>query len=224
MKRKSTAADWIGRIVLYAFFALLGLFVVLFVIGLLVGPSAHDPLSDSALRQQFDTAEVDVRVARKLFEQGRLKEAEEYLSKAEDKAWRCEQGGVGAPLLSRIKDGAGEIASRHAGFIDDVRRRRARERLSSRAEAMRSALRALEYRNRVWGEVLETVQARVRRQAAGAEASVESPFRVEPGALREALVRRYGKAYLDEMQKSAPGVLERALQDAEALAETPGSR
>lgn len=228
MRRSPTQSflDWLVdvacKLLLYLLAGIFGILVVLFIIGLVVSSRAPSPLDDSALRQQYDTAEVDVRVARKLFEQGRRKEAEEYLSKAEDKAWRCEQGGVAAAALSKVKGGADQVASAHAAVIAGIRKERARARLASRAEAMRSALKALEYRNQVWGEVLSIVQERVRRQADGAEASVESPFRVEPGALREALERRFGKPYLLEMERTDPGVVEKAVQDAEALAEKAG--
>ena len=114
-------------------------------------------------------------------------------------------------------------ATRYAE-INPIRKRRAQERMLWKAAQTRSALRALEYRNRAWGEVLRIVQDRLSRQAPGAEAYVESPFRVDPDALRGALSRKYGRGYVRELERLAPGVCESAVKDAEALAEQAGAQ
>ncbi|MCX5796052.1 MAG: hypothetical protein NTY77_11205 [Elusimicrobia bacterium] len=176
------------------------------------------------LRLKVYTAKVDERQALKLLAAGKRQEAEEYLSRAEEKLSRGQEEKADATFLTDLQAAVGQIKSEHAADINPIRKRRAKERLRWKAEQTRSALRALEYRNQAWGEVLKIVQDRLGRQAAGAESYVESPFRVDSTALRGALSRRYGESYVREMERLAPGVCESAVKDAEALAEQAGAQ
>jgi hypothetical protein len=219
-------------LVLRAIVVCVGLVVLGIIVWNSFSPPAPPPLSEppqypyeayqeGTLKQRVHTAETDLRVAKKLFDQGKRREAYEVLGKAEDKYALGEQEKAD---LTKLKEMILEVETKNSTFIKGVRRKSAAVRLRSKAEKLQAALRVLEYRNRVWGEVLEVVQGRMRGQTPGAESYVESPFRVEPAFLREALARRYGKAYLSELEKLAPGVLVKAVQDAEALGEKTGAR
>jgi hypothetical protein len=209
----------------------MGCLVICIAFGLLIwwassGSDDKTPQSyrEGTLRQQVYTAKVDKRKAEKLLSEGNRQEGEEYLSRAEEKLYRGQQEKAEATFLASLQSGVGEVKAQHAAEINPIRKRRAQERMLWKAAQTRSALRALEYRNRVWGEVLEMVQARMRLQAPGAESYVESPFRVDSAALRSALAQKYGADYVRELERLTPGVCEAAVKDAEALAEQAGAQ
>lgn len=200
--------------------------LALWILALVIGvkntsgsPKDDDPYRKGILDQQVYTAEVDRRKAAKLLAQGKRQEGEEYLSRAEEKLYRGQQEQADTVFLSKIQGEVGQVKTQHAAEIIPIRKRRAAERMKWKTEQTRAALRALEYRNRAWGQVLETVQDRLNRHRPGAESYVESPFRVDPAALRAALSRRYGRSYVEEAERLAPGTCESAVKDAEALAE-----